>query len=811
MNVKLDKISKNLTEAIKSTTAKGTQPYDTPATVTRIEGDTAWVHISGGVDETPVAKTINCNKGDTVQIRVSGGNAWITGNATAPPTDDAKANIAYNYAETAIYDAERAKQSADNAEQQAVRAKQSADRAEASATSALTSAQNAQQSADSALVSLATVEDVVGVLNWITAHGTMTANGSTPLDPSKVYFIVDSNGDYEVGGTRYSIVSEPKAEERTSYYTLSVDESVQNYVATHIVVNTEGLWLIPDSGGNKVLIATGAGSSYTTAGTYVIGKVNNVDTVFAKFTQSGATMTTKDSSGNVVEIANLGYGIGNDGSGGTATQPYYTFGVRSGAIGNYSVAEGYDTTASGAWSHAEGDETTASGASSHAEGDDTTASGSWSHAEGNQTTSTNRATHAEGFNTTASGDYGAHAEGYITTASGSYGAHTEGSYTEASGNYSHSEGDYSKATEWSAHAEGTHSEANGKWSHSQNRYTIANGDDQTALGKFNIADTTNAVIIGNGTASTARSNALTVDWNGNVNIASGAKYKINGNNLSASDIGLGNVNNTSDANKPISTATQTALNGKVSKTGDTMTGQLLTSFNSSVAMGSYGSTQTTVDGLVGEVRFSSGCMGSASINTAYTSGTITIPTGWYNFIYTPHRSGGANGSASGDNANYGNLFLLGMNNTNGQYLIRVSSSAIAEVIKLQTSNDKYVKAQGSITGAKGTWVYRAWSDGFAEVWYMGSITFSSAGSSYQGWYRSTQNVKIADAVRNITGNFADTSTVIVTGAYNGHPYTSGGIKSNGTYFEAQVLGMNALSANTTTTNWSVYISGYKRS
>ena len=36
--------------------------------------------------------------------------------------------------------------------------------------------------------------------------------------------------------------------------------------------------------------------------------------------------------------------------------------------------------------------------------------------------------------------------------------------------------------------------------------------------------------------------------------------------LSASDIGLGNVDNTSDLNKPISTATQTALNGKLGST-----------------------------------------------------------------------------------------------------------------------------------------------------------------------------------------------------------------------------------------------------
>ena len=45
--------------------------------------------------------------------------------------------------------------------------------------------------------------------------------------------------------------------------------------------------------------------------------------------------------------------------------------------------------------------------------------------------------------------------------------------------------------------------------------------------------------------------------------------------LSANDIGLGNVDNTSDADKPISDLTQDALDGKVSKTGDTMSDSLI--------------------------------------------------------------------------------------------------------------------------------------------------------------------------------------------------------------------------------------------
>lgn len=87
-----------------------------------------------------------------------------------------------------------------------------------------------------------------------------------------------------------------------------------------------------------------------------------------------------------------------------------------------------------------------------------------------------------------------------------------------------------------SYAEGEGSQASGNYSHAQNWNTKANGASQTAIGKYNIADTTSAFIIGNGSSS-ARSNALTVDWSGNVNIASGAHYKINGTNLSASDVG----------------------------------------------------------------------------------------------------------------------------------------------------------------------------------------------------------------------------------------------------------------------------------
>lgn len=80
---------------IASTMKQGkTKAYDTVAKVLRIDEKTAYVHIDGGADETPTQMAINCKTGDTVKIRVGGGKAWITGNITAPPTDDSAAEVA---------------------------------------------------------------------------------------------------------------------------------------------------------------------------------------------------------------------------------------------------------------------------------------------------------------------------------------------------------------------------------------------------------------------------------------------------------------------------------------------------------------------------------------------------------------------------------------------------------------------------------------------------------------------------------------------------------------------------------------------
>lgn len=507
MSLRFNKVSKDLLNTIKESPKKGTTPYDSVAEVVRIDGDTAWVHIAGGVDETPVSRTIDCKEGDMVQIRVGGGTAWITGNSTAPPTDDTKANVAYNYAETASNDALRARQSAINAENEAERAyvaansaqasansaQASADSAQTSANNALASAVSANNSANNALTQLSTVEDVVDVLNWISEHGTYKVSTDTEVVAGKFYFTRTGSGT-TADPYVYTVVANPTGNPSTrGYYELdSVDEAISNYVSTHLALTSEGLYVLKDNSGWKVLITnngvyiqnpSGATvaiySAETTIGNALLKNVyidsngiyvRNGSANLAEFTgssaqigQSIASHTVVDSSGMRVYasdgstlIADLGYGEGATGSGTSADLPFYTFGRRrtGSVIGGCSFAEGEDVNAYGYMAHAEG-----------------------------VSTSANHYSHAEGNGSTASGVQGAHAEGYQTTAYGTA-------------------------------------------SHSQNRGTIANGNAQTALGKYNVADTTNAVIIGNGTADNARANALTVDWNGILNASGVIAYGV---------------------------------------------------------------------------------------------------------------------------------------------------------------------------------------------------------------------------------------------------------------------------------------------
>ena len=95
---------------------------------------------------------------------------------------------------------------------------------------------------------------------------------------------------------------------------------------------------------------------------------------------------------------------------------------------------------------------------------------------------------------------------------------SNGNRVTASGDYSHAEGERTMASGEASHAEGDNTVASGDYSHAEGNSTISSSENQHVQGKYNIEDKDNkyAHIVGNGSNNSTRSNAHTLDWNGNA-------------------------------------------------------------------------------------------------------------------------------------------------------------------------------------------------------------------------------------------------------------------------------------------------------
>ncbi len=120
------------------------------------------------------------------------------------------------------------------------------------------------------------------------------------------------------------------------------------------------------------------------------------------------------------------------------------------------------------------------------------------------------------------------ATGQSNVASGRYG-HAEGSYTTASGDNSHAEGEHTVASGQASHADGYYTQATALGAQAHGLNTVASGRGQTVFGQYNATDTNQALIVGNGSSSSSRSNIFAVGWDGSV-VASG-KLTANGLNI----------------------------------------------------------------------------------------------------------------------------------------------------------------------------------------------------------------------------------------------------------------------------------------
>lgn len=461
-----------MVNAILNNTKQKTNPYDTTAEVTRIEDGIMYVHIPGGVDETPVEMTISASPGDAVKVRVANGRAWVTGNQTAPPTDDTEAILAKLKALQAEKKAITATESAEQAAQAAAEATTSAGIAGRAASIAQAAAEAAQATADSKKVvftSQPTPPYHVGDL-WVDG-GSMTqtmSDGTNDLITSGAELLEALILGSDSVTVKYCIFARTEGE--------SFSENDWSLAATDdTAVNELREWFWHDSLGAHILgDATGYRNDLDSTGMHIVD--TSTETEIARFAADGAQIGADDE--NHIEIGASGvdmvlgavtgvhFGYGEvEGESGTTTSLYTTIGSRDTrySIGDNSVAFGSRLAATKPNAFAEGTSNLVFASHAHAEGDHNTVRGS--------------------------------------------SAHAEGSYNSATGSI--------------AHVEGHRSVASGDSSHAQNTYTVAASTNQTALGRFNVEDSNNvyAVIIGNGVSDNARSNALTVDWSGNVVLA----------------------------------------------------------------------------------------------------------------------------------------------------------------------------------------------------------------------------------------------------------------------------------------------------
>ena len=155
------------------------------------------------------------------------------------------------------------------------------------AEDAQASALSARASAETALVNLGLVEDVIGTVEWIALHGYYELSEDTVVNEIKTYYTVTgtavatpsgnphNNLYYELADGVYTLTNDTTVVTGKTYYTvtattvtnpigspaendyyeLNVDESEQQYIATHLALTNDGL-RVTDGGASSLLINT---------------------------------------------------------------------------------------------------------------------------------------------------------------------------------------------------------------------------------------------------------------------------------------------------------------------------------------------------------------------------------------------------------------------------------------------------------------------------------------------------------------------------------------------------------------------------
>ena len=224
--------------------------------VSRIAADgTMWVLLSGDAQPSPCIPEIAAITGDTVTVRVTPtGRAYVMENQSSPAVTILELDTVDKVAQRAQQDADAANQAASAAQDSADAAARSASSAQGYAQDALREATSAASYANSALTQLSVVEDVVGVLDWAREHATFVQTSDTEIVPGKVYWTRSGSGT-AADPYVYDPVVNPTESGLPSYYEVSVVDAMGEYVSSHLALTNEGLYVVKDNAGYRVLLS----------------------------------------------------------------------------------------------------------------------------------------------------------------------------------------------------------------------------------------------------------------------------------------------------------------------------------------------------------------------------------------------------------------------------------------------------------------------------------------------------------------------------------------------------------------------------
>jgi hypothetical protein len=239
-------------------------------------------------------------------------------------------------------------------------------------------------------------------------------------------------------------------------------------------------------------------------------------------------------------------------------------------------------------------------------------------------------------------------------------------------------------------------------------------------------------------------------------------------------VGLANVDNTTDANKPVSTATQTALDAKLALSGGTLTGAL--TLSGAPTSDLHAATKLYVDGIAAGINFHQPVVAATSGNLA---GTYNNGTGGVGATITA-ASNGSIGTIDGVTVSVGNRILLRAQTDakqNGVYTVTAVGSAGAPYV-VTRATDADNNPSGELATGDFTFVTSGSTNGSRGFICSttGTITIGTTDVNYTVFNASeavTAGTNITKSGSTISVSDAPTFSGLVTASATGVAFSDG--------------------------------------